>query len=186
MRSIVAIALYCTLLNTSTFGQDSGIKKNAIYLSFEEFRNNTPSITGHTLKLGETDQYLRSIEYDNYGPDTVKKFRRRVWGFSDDKNFYIKYGGSAGMVIEWGNYCVFSYVQNVQINAVNHEKEPRSFYYVLNYLTGEIEEMKVNKVKRYLADDGELAQEYRDEDDKEGQMLEFIRRYNQRHPLKRD
>jgi hypothetical protein len=87
MRSIVAIALYCTLLNTSTFGQDSGFKKNAIYLSFEEFRNNTPSITGHTLNLGETDQYLRSIEYDNYGPDTVKKLADGFGGFLTTRIF---------------------------------------------------------------------------------------------------
>jgi hypothetical protein len=183
MRSIVAIALFCTLLNPIARGQDSFFTKKAIYLSFEEFRNNTPSITGHTLKLLETDQYVRSIEYDNDLLDTVKKYRRQVWGFSDDQNMYIKYGGSVGRVIEWGVYCVFTYVRNVEINMVSHEKEPRSFYYVLNYASGEIEEMKANRVRKYLADDKNLAEEYKNEDDKEGQMLEYLRRYNRQHPL---
>jgi hypothetical protein len=41
--------------------------------------------------------------------------------------------------------------------------------------------MKIKKVKKYLADNQKLSEEYKNEPDKEGTMLLYIRKYNQQH-----
>jgi hypothetical protein len=54
---------------------------------------------------------------------------------------------------------------------------------MMNYYTGEIEDLRVGKVKKYLKDDKGLLDQYKNEGDREGLMSIYIRKYNEIHPI---
>ncbi|PWT73509.1 MAG: hypothetical protein C5B59_13200 [Bacteroidetes bacterium] len=199
MRTIIACFFCCLLVISEVFGQDPSFKKNAIYVSFEEFKTNSPSIDTLKLHMFEKTNYKRSVQYETNSPDSLADYKGDVWAFSDSNYLYIKHKGNFGLVMELGRYCVFSYMVPASNQWMGssmmgshgemmggpvrvHEDEKRT-YYVLNFNSGEIEEMKVSNVKRYLADDEDLYNEYKNEDNQKGLMLEYIRKYNAKHSI---
>jgi hypothetical protein len=98
-----------------------------------------------------------------------------------------------------GRYYVFSNIK------IMHEREPDRYslgfstprensarrvevdvrkFCVIDYNTGRVEELTDDKVREILKQDPKLLDEY-DLDDQRGELtVEYIRRYNERHPLK--
>ena len=75
------------------------IKKSGIYLSFEEFRDNNPSINLINNIISKEEKYntgfMKSGRLKYYAIDIPKKDGRKIgeiFGFSDGKQFYIIYG----------------------------------------------------------------------------------------------
>lgn len=59
------------------------------YVSFEEFRNNTPSIKIYSIKPGRlSDEIYSTNENGNEVP------LRNIWGYSNGENIYLKSAGS--------------------------------------------------------------------------------------------
>jgi hypothetical protein len=194
MRSVLAIFFYCFAPMLHAIGQDSLFKKNAIFLTFEEFRTNRPSIDTLKLHLNENNKYNPIIQYETGVRDSLAEYTGGLWAFSDNNQLYIKYDEGFGRFIILGRYCVFLTTQysgnkespfemnggNLGI-ALGKQGEDKKLYYTLNDQTGQIELMKIKKVKKYLADNQKLSDEYKNEPDKEGTMLLYIRKYNQQH-----
>ena len=115
-------------------------------------------------------------------------------GFSDSTDIYIKHDGYYGLVIATGRYYIFSHMEYAEksqtaISPVTHapivlRSQPveTKIYYILDYQTGQIEELKAKKVKKILEEDPELLKEYQDEFNQQGLVVQYIRRYNEKHP----
>lgn len=105
--------------------------KRGIYRSFEEFKNNAPSLeleheilktkkkTGGIIKGNETTFY-----HLNVGKNAAKKIGK-VYGFSDGENIYINEFNPKlkpkvlFMKIGFaGNYCVFEYKTSNNVNSL--------------------------------------------------------------------
>lgn len=63
--------------------------QKGLYLSFEEFKNNTPSVTNYKVSPDKKTDDVYSI--DEKGKETLL---RNVYGYSDGKNIYLKSAGN--------------------------------------------------------------------------------------------
>ncbi|MEJ7738217.1 MAG: hypothetical protein WKF97_12385 [Chitinophagaceae bacterium] len=81
---------------------DTSLKKG-VYLSFEEFKNNNPSITEFEIKRGKLGDalYIRSDD----GKWVVS---RSVWGYSEENKAFIKSGDNYYQLHRIGNAYYFN------------------------------------------------------------------------------
>jgi len=77
---------------------EDSIMRKGVYLSFEEFKNNKPSIAEFSVRKGkETDElYIK----DAGGKDIID---RDLWGYCDGKNYYIRADESYFPLVRIGN-----------------------------------------------------------------------------------
>jgi len=196
MKPILTVLL--TILITTSFAQVDTqidtIKRNAVFLSYEEFKNNTPSIHPITIFIDKagTDKFILK-----YLPDSLskpQKYREPLWGFSDSVNVYIKYRGHYALFQTIGKVCVFIYFQ-AEHTSWNYMSMPystsmptrsvtpeKTTTYILD-ATGNIIKLTVSAVKNILQDDEELLKTFNDESkhDQDRDKYHYLVKYNERH-----
>jgi hypothetical protein len=151
----------CMIFVSTKKEQDSLFKKNAIFFSFEDFKNNKPAIDTLKLHLQENRACSHTVQYETGSADSLVRYIGNIWGFSDGNYLSVRHKGDYGRFIEIGSYCVFSNLKFIDdpnsYHGIgrNHEIET-NLYYGLNYYTGGIEDLRVGKVKKYLKNDKEL------------------------------
>lgn len=194
MKIIITAALLIIFLHS--FSQTDTIQKNAVFLSYNEFANNTPSIKGINIYLDQKALDKFELMYDSAGVQYI--FSRPLWGFSDSNNVYIKYKNRYALFIEIGKICMFRYFEPEKkklgygpptyFNGRSEStfrivKTPRQeMTFALNTETGEIIEIKPSNMNKIITDDPDLLKQFNNEgSNKEGEILTYIRTYNQHH-----
>ena len=184
---ITALLLFLFL---QSFSQTDTIQKNAVFLSYNEFVNNTPSIKGINIYLDQKDLDKFELMYDSAGVHYI--FSRPLWGFSDSANVYIKYKKRYALFIEIGKICIFRYFEPEKKKLTYEErpnyhgmvikKTPREeMTFTINTETGEIIELKPSTMKKIILDDPELLKQFNEERNQYLMTLTYIRTYNQYH-----
>ncbi|WP_143774213.1 hypothetical protein [Niastella vici] len=185
------ILLLFTTICLRSFAQTGNIKRNAVFLSFEEFKNNTPSIHPIHIFLEQTAEDEYTLKYQDSTGNT-EKYKRSVWGFSDSEDVYIRYNKHYAKFMAIGRICVFKYLQESQTQwsasqpgfaSVRYKTKEVEKSYILDVNTGDIITLKVSAVKKLIADDTELLAEYDQlpEYNQERDKLTYITKYNERH-----
>lgn len=113
-KTFAAIVEYNNRVNAIPVLQDGEFKKG-VYLSFEEFKNNEPSIRDFREKktryrLTNSEQYL-----ENTNGETISNY----WGYSDGKEFRYGMLGNEKIYRIQNTFCFFIKVEGYMINTDN-------------------------------------------------------------------
>jgi hypothetical protein len=194
---LIVILLF-TIIFSSSFAQTDNIIRNAVFLNFEEFRNNTPSIHPINIFLEQTGEDKYTLKYQVDSAGSTEKYKKRIWGFSDSNNIYIKYNSHYAKFMAVGRICVFKYFQesrtqwtggipanssHMGIPASSYKTQEHERSYILDVNTGNKFTLKASAVKKLIADDPELLAEFNQlsEYHQERDKLTYIRKYNERN-----
>ncbi|MBC9931655.1 hypothetical protein [Chitinophaga qingshengii] len=168
--------------------------KKGLYKSFREFKYNNPSEAGDLVVKNRSSAaqiYLLAsrnelVLRDGAGQEHKVK---NYWGFCDGSHVYIRDNGLNRVQVD-GYYCSYE-LQGVQpsrsiynpadmtVNALN---TPVRLKKVINIVTGEILELSLYNLKKYiLPQDPELLAEFRDDKSKKNRLDYYIVRFNERN-----
>lgn len=156
-----------------------------IYLSFEEYKNNAPSIRSYFEKRGST-LYLQndtSAVMEAVNP-------AKVWGYSQAGNIYISLEGAFWRIINIGQLSQFTAITISTIRTIDAfgfptETQTRSMEQLfLDMNDGKIYAMNVKNLLPYIERDPLLANRFRNmKRIRERELILVIRAYNELHPL---
>jgi len=192
MSRKIAIAIFLLLSIKSVAS-----KKDGIYFSFEEYKNNIPSLgfdieqfvvnsksSSYKLVLSESkiDEYLQNSNV----PDSEMLKSRNIWCIVNNGALYVNHGevvlgypGSSGdMHFEGTNMIAFiKIIIDGHICLTGENKvfkiHGKSHSYPLS----------VSNLKKLIKDDVELFDRYRKIKKKEDEIIPYIKLYNERNPL---
>jgi hypothetical protein len=93
-------ALQLPVLETASY-------KKGVYKNFEEFKNNTPSVTEYELRKGE----LGDVLYVKEG--TTEYPERKAWGFCDGVDLFIHSGDKYSKLLRRQNSFYFGGIKGI-------------------------------------------------------------------------
>lgn len=170
-----------------------------VYLTFEEFQKNRPSITENFRPDYKDDYYgcpPRYIEVMDHN-GVYQLMEKGFWGYSDSTGVYIfgkVLGKSKGFtkIDQFGRYCVFEVLGKVDrrhdvaytygneglaINIGNRDVD-----FILDIESGMIVKATKKSIKEILMGDEVLYQKFIKKLDKRDVYL-IMEQYNKRHPI---
>lgn len=158
-----------------------------IYLNFNDFKYNQPSITVPLEKSG-SDVFIKVSD------DSVAAINPlKVWGYSYDNNIYISSEGVFWKCINIGRLTQFTEVRvRTQFTAspygygygYNNQIQTKSLAQsFLDIETGEIKAMTFKNLKPYIEDEPSLKQYHKKRGIKHKEMIVLLRYYNQLNPI---
>ncbi|NLR64936.1 hypothetical protein HGH92_11530 [Chitinophaga varians] len=192
----ICLCLMTTAQDNPGPGQalQAGRLKKGLYRSFREFRENNPSESGDlVIKSRSTAAqiYLLASRNELVLRDAAGQEQKvkNYWGFCDGTNIYIKDNG-LNRIQAFGYYCTYE-LQGVQparsaynpadmtVNAMN---TPVRLKKVINIVSGEILELSLYNLKKYiLPQDPALLEEFRNDKAKRDKLDYYISRFNERN-----
>jgi hypothetical protein len=197
MKLILPLLLLVTCF--TSFAQSDNITRNAVFRSFEEFKNNTPSIHPIDIFIEQTGEDKFVLNYRDATGNT-QEYKESLWGFSDSNDVYVKYNKHYAKFMALGKLCVFKYFHESEkiytdgykpskydpLSKLHpyYETKEKEESYLLDVNTGKITTLKASAVKKLITDDAELSAEYNQlgEYNQDRDKLSFIRKYNERNP----
>jgi hypothetical protein len=194
MKPIIALVLLVTCF--TSLAQTDNITRNAVFRSFEEFRNNTPSVHPIDIFLEQTGEDKFVLNYRDATGNT-QEYKESLWGFSDSNNVYIKYNKHYAKFMAIGKICVFKFWHesetkwssvpgpNGSMVPMRRKTKEQEESYLLDVITGKITTLKASAVKKLITGDAELSAEYNQlgEYNQDRDKLTFVRKYNERNPM---
>lgn len=156
-----------------------------VYLTFDEFKNNQPSITQGLQRKGESiliyDDSLK--EYLTLNPD-------RVWGYSTGRGIYISAEGDFNRLITIGAFSHFA----AYVKTISYRIDPYGFQsptesrtlvqFLLNFDNGKVFTFSAKNAEPIFQKDPSLWNEYKKyKGKKEERLFIFLRKYNERYPI---
>ncbi len=194
--TMVASAQSDSIQYTQGFSFNSGI-----YLSFEQFRNNSPLpksalvFEGDTSKLDFLRLLLTKTSFQWRDTAGVLHTTKTVstWGYCENKTVYIRYNYTFNRVVVIGTICHFTaYVTNYMYTGPG--SAPTQQYgtpveslqqYVLDTKTGSVYDFNPQTISYILQRDPVLGAEYDalKKRQKKDQAFIYLRKYNEKHPL---
>ncbi|WP_298136581.1 hypothetical protein [Flavobacterium sp.] len=188
-----SITLIFSLLSICCFSQypilKDSLKKHGIYRTFEEFRDNKPSIIldfkvyKHDRKLSAL---LNSEKFAAYGVDIDIKVGENVgevYGFCDGKDIYLTRNLPIFMhyvdffkVEILDRYCVFDYTVGKLSSLISYNEMPK-FTRILNLENGESFKLTKKKLKEIISDNIYLSNKFELEKDKDKNLKEYLIEY---------
>ncbi len=170
---------------------------DGIYLNFQAFRNNAPSIpfAALTTAQGQRVTDLRSTNGKLFYPDSsgqqVRLDLDRTWGFCDKGVVYVRAGNDFSRIGLMGSlaHLVFdatyrNFDPYMMGGTSSYTVEEQRF---LDMATGAFLPVSASGIQPVLARDAILKEEFEALSKKERKKPEtiflFMRRYNDRHPL---
>ncbi|MEJ2596166.1 MAG: hypothetical protein P8100_13825, partial [bacterium] len=210
--AIVALLLLCILQPLHTFTQPGAVEytfefrfADGIYLSYEEFKNNAPSVTEYRIidKDGlwneQVDKVLvvKRIEYKD--PDGQKKVLKRkdIWGISYDGQPYYLQSKRFHKIMKVG-MIMYIYIPTMNLPDINHVYEsPRgqvpitsNFFdatkNLIDFKTGEFYTYTPENFEYLIRDDAELYESFLalpGHASKKHNIWRYLQEYNERHPI---
>jgi hypothetical protein len=188
VKKTIPLLVLMFLVHSVTKCQEINIKilradslKKGIYLTFEEFQQNNPSLQVN-FGIMDHDQISNKIfngesVYDLYIQDANKtyvKIRERHWGLCDGKKVFILYYGNYYVLSLDGKYCQFS---ESQTNAVIPMQMNVNF--IFNAAENKIKEYTKDNVAAILkTENKDLYNEFRADKDKGLMMYDYLNRLN--------
>ncbi len=209
---IITFVLLCILLPLLTFSQPGAVEysfefrfKDGIYLNYEEFKNNAPSVTKYRiidsdgLWNEQVDKKLvvKRIEYkDSEGRKKVLK-RKDIWGISYDGQPYYLKRKQLHKILKVGS-IMYIYIPSLNYPDVNSVYEsPRGqmpiatdFFDItknlIDFHSGEFYSYTPQDFEYLIRDDAELYESYLSlpgHNAKKHNILKYLQEYNERHPI---
>lgn len=169
--------------------------KKGVYKTFREFQLNAPSETGELVvkkRSTAAQVYLLANRNELYIVDSTGREKRikDCWGFSDGSDIYIRDNG-LNRLQEIGYYCLYQLHTvgvvpgaNPNPNAATYNlgTPPEPKKKVLNIITGEILDLTVYNLKKYiLAPDKEIAAAFTADRQRKERMEYYIHWFNQKN-----
>ncbi|WP_212000946.1 hypothetical protein [Chitinophaga sp. HK235] len=168
--------------------------KKGLYKSFREFQFNSPSEEGDlVIKSRSTAAqiYLLASRIELVMRDRAGQEHKikSYWGFCDGQHVYIKDNG-LNEIQQAGYYCTYEIhgvqpsrsIYNQADMTVNTLNTPIHLKKVINIITGEILELSLYNLRKYiLPQDPELLEEFRTDPNKKDKLEYYISRFNQRN-----
>ncbi len=196
------VLCYATAQETGLLKQEKFDKhfvfRNGIYLSFDEFKENNPSITD--FKVVRSSQFSGEVflEYQCVDESTgVLKtcYAQKCWGYAQNNNVYISQGISGyffrlhiiGALIHFYSVELYSmpyydYSYGYPAYRTNRRAENREF--VIEFNSGRKFEFNYRNFSRFLMEnDRELYDELQNTKRKKKMIYHFLIRYNEKHPV---
>jgi len=167
-----------------------------IYKTFQEFKNDSPSIKKFFIKKLNPYSNPNYIQLDYICPDSLKKKNdcevNDVWGYSNKGDVYISHIYSAYyfklMVV--GALCHFSGItgneSGIDANQVTMNLSTDEDYqqYMLDFETGEVTVFKYKTFCAFLlTHDIDLYNELQKQKKKKKLIFKYLLKYNERHPI---
>jgi hypothetical protein len=156
---------------------NDSIKKPGIYLNFEEFRDNNPSINLNYKIISKEEKYnagfMKSGLLKFYAIDIPKKEGRKigeVFGFSDGKQFYIIYDLSGDV----GKYC---YYEIIGTSTAGNFSVPTLQIKILNLKTGERKLLTKKLLIEIISDNPELLEKFNKDENKNLNLKKYLDEY---------
>lgn len=155
-----------------------------VYTTFEEFVDNSPSITVDFERRGE-NLYI----FEDSSAKYVLVNPARVWGYSQASNVYISQEGTYWRLINIGALSHFSAIAVTTIQTVDNfgfpmTQESRSLQQLfLDFNTGEVKALKYSYLKPYMEQDPLLNKRFHKLKKKERELIIALKAYNELHPI---
>jgi hypothetical protein len=160
----------------------SAVKQEGIYMSFAEFRTNSPSVKGK-IKVSDNGNWFRILD-----PSTGKyeKMKRQAWGACINDSVYIYLPDTHGpqsphiyplQIV--GRYCYFeeSGIAVYNLGGVTTQGSITAEY-VLNINNGQIYKLTKKLMEEILQKDPELLKEFKARKSNDINFSEYIRKLN--------
>ena len=168
-----------------------------IYMGFQDFRVNAPSIPKEKLS---DDQGRAVVNIHDarriFHPDSTGERKEldldRAWGFCENDVVYLRAGDGFYRIGQYGALCHLVFEQSVWTadpfygGAYGGGRTTVQNQYVLDMETGVFETFDAATMERILARDEVLRSEWEAVPKKQRKreaVYVFLRRYNERHPL---
>jgi hypothetical protein len=168
--------------------------RNGVYMSFEEFRKNSPSI--HTFYI----KYLKSEGQLELYSDSLKKeeIKGQIWGFcfgdsvyintyyvpaegGKKKNMYSPFNSIDRYCIFYYNYYYYGTGGYMNGGFMRSNKQLSSILMGLNINNGKTFEINKESIKAILVTDQELLKEYEELKPKDRNDLKYLMEFNKRN-----
>lgn len=196
----------CMLYSSMSFSQSDSIKysfgfkfTDGIYLTFEEFKNNDPSIKEKVIISDNPQtQFLignflkvENISYYDPSGNVQQLNRKEVWGFCSNGSVYIMFKDNFHRVFKIGSIMHFVEEHNrffydrSNPNS-NFTRKIKLVEYLIDYKTGRILPYNLENFKLFLKRDDELYNEFvslKKEKKMKEQMFIYLNKYNYKHPI---
>lgn len=211
------LAFTLILLQVAVFAQpailEKGIKpKKGIYRSFQEFKNNSPSITIDCQIQKTTKGYgfFNATPHETFklilkDPKALTK-KDIVWGFSDGDSVYVsnnkvyKKRSYYDKLIYLGAYCIFETVETnfypmihmmpmagggMTPMAGGSSNRVLSTI-VIDIRNGEMFDLTKSSLRETIQSDTELLAEFESQKKKRSKLVEYLIEYCERQKIKTD
>jgi hypothetical protein len=209
MRIKLTALLGCLLFNTLLFAQNDSVAvpadlniPDAVFISHNDFRYNKGILKNQinsTTNKDQLDFIGKCLDKETFSFDDGQKntevTTKTIWGFVQNKTFYINYKGSFYRVPVFGSICYL--VATVEIVGVGfydpmfgpglgssgRRQEVREF--LINFYDGEVKEFKMDEAELLLSRDKILYAEFKNLNRRKQkeQIFRYVRKYNEAHPV---
>jgi hypothetical protein len=194
---LAGVAQTDSVVYTQGFGFNEGV-----YFTFAQFRNNQPLPKSRIVLDGDTSrpdilkQTLSKATFqwrDSNGVVQTTKVST-LWGYSENKTVYTMLNSQFNRIVVIGSICHFtSYVTDYRYTGPG--TYPNQQYgtpveslqqYILDVATGQFYVFQVSAMEFILQRDPVLFAEYNalKKKQKRDQMFIYLRKYNEKHPLR--
>jgi hypothetical protein len=170
---------------------ETKILRKGIYRNFKEFTTNSPShiFNLSAYKFEKTAEYFVTIKGKNLEmkdkSGNLVELTGPIWGFCDGSKIYFKDKNLVYNEIQMlGRYCIYNKYWSAAAydNAWNSTSPPPD--YVLDLMTTREERLTDKYLINFiLADDPELLNQYKEEPLKKIMLFQYVKKYNDRHPV---
>ncbi len=173
-----------------------------IFITYNDFRYNKGILKEEivsTINKEQLDFIGKCLDKEtiNYNDGQVSKevVSKTVWGFIQNKTFYINYKGSFYRVPVFGSICYL--VATVEVVGVGfydpmfgpgigsggRRQEVREF--LINFYDGIVNEFKMDEAEALISRDKNLYAEFKklNRRKQKEQIFRYIRKYNEAHPV---
>ncbi|KAA2244988.1 hypothetical protein F0L74_03225 [Chitinophaga agrisoli] len=167
--------------------------KKGVYKNFQEFQQDNPSITGNLVLKNRSSAaqiYLLASRNELRVVDSTGQERKvkDYWGFSDGNSVYIRDNG-LNRIKEIGYYCLYEIGGLIatplpQPGALTFKNTPPPVIRkkVINILTGDIYELSLYNLRKYILPEDKVILEAFNQDEQKREKLEYyIQWFNQRN-----
>jgi len=209
VRAKLIALLSAVLFNTLLFAQNDSVvvpadlnMPDAVYITYNDFRYNKGILKDQIVSASNKDQLdfigkcldKETLSF-NDGQNTTEVSSKTVWGFVQNKTFYINYKGSFYRVPVFGSICYL--VATVEVVGVGYydpmfgpgiggsgrRQEVREF--LINFYDGQVTEFKMDEAELLLSRDKILFDEFKklSRRKQKEQIFRYIRKYNEAHPV---
>lgn len=175
---------------------------DAVFITYSDFRYNKGVLKDQIISSINKEQLdfvgkcldKETVNY-NDGQATKQVNSKTVWGFIQNKTFYVNYKGSFYRVPVFGSICYL--VATVEIAGVGfydpmfgpgvgsggRRQEVREF--LINFYDGVANEFKMDEAEVLLSRDKILYAEFKklNRRKQKEQIFRYIRKYNEAHPV---
>ncbi|MCW3078071.1 MAG: hypothetical protein JWO32_2680 [Bacteroidetes bacterium] len=175
-----------------------------IYLTYSDFRNNSPILKEQietNINHDQLDFFGKVIDQLKFTciKDGARMSidARTVWGFYQNRTLYVNYKEVFYRVPVFGSICYLVAVVEVPtyypgyygpgfggpVGSTGKTKEIREF--IINFYDGIVEELNLERVELLLSRDESLYKEFKSlkRKKRKAQISRFIKKYNELHPV---